>query len=66
MVAGWFAGLISNTELNQFFSADRKKGRFSMTAFEPHPITGQPIALPVERTGAAPRPATQRRIVNET
>ena len=27
-----------------------------MTAFEPHPITGQPIGLPVERTGAAPRP----------
>jgi len=27
-----------------------------MTAFEPHPITGQPIGLPVEKTGAAPRP----------
>ena len=27
-----------------------------MTAFEPHPITGQPIGLPVERTGAALRP----------
>jgi len=25
-----------------------------MTAFEPHPITGQPIGLPVERIGAAP------------
>jgi RimJ/RimL family protein N-acetyltransferase len=27
-----------------------------MTASEPHPITGQPIGLPVENTGAAPRP----------
>jgi len=27
-----------------------------MTASEPHPITGQPIGLPVEKTGAAPRP----------
>jgi len=27
-----------------------------MAAFEPHPITGQSIGLPVERTGAAPRP----------
>ena len=27
-----------------------------MTASAPHPITGQPIGLPVEKTGAAPRP----------
>lgn len=27
-----------------------------MTACEPHPATGQPIGLPVEKTGAAPRP----------
>ena len=27
-----------------------------MTASEPHPITGEPIGLPVEKTGAAPRP----------
>jgi RimJ/RimL family protein N-acetyltransferase len=27
-----------------------------VTASEPHPITGQPIGLPVERAGAAPRP----------
>ena len=27
-----------------------------MTASEPHPITGQPIGLPVENTAAAPRP----------
>ena len=27
-----------------------------MTAFEPHPVTGQPIGLPVEKTAAAPRP----------
>ena len=27
-----------------------------MTASEPHPITTQPIGLPVEKTGAAPRP----------
>jgi RimJ/RimL family protein N-acetyltransferase len=27
-----------------------------MTAFEPHPITGQPIGLPVKKTEAAPRP----------
>jgi len=27
-----------------------------MSASEPHPITGQPIGLPVEKTGPAPRP----------
>lgn len=27
-----------------------------MTASEPHPMTGQPIGLPVEKTGPAPRP----------
>ena len=27
-----------------------------MTACEPHPATSQPIGLPVEKTGAAPRP----------
>jgi len=27
-----------------------------VTASEPHPITSQPIGLPVEKTGAAPRP----------
>ena len=27
-----------------------------MTASAPHPITGQPIGLPVEKSGAAPRP----------
>ena len=27
-----------------------------MTAFEPHPRTGQPVGLPVERTTPAPRP----------
>jgi RimJ/RimL family protein N-acetyltransferase len=27
-----------------------------VTASEPHPTTGQPIGLPVEKTGAAPRP----------
>ena len=27
-----------------------------MTASARHPITGQPIGLPVEKTGAAPRP----------
>ncbi len=27
-----------------------------MTVSEPHPITGQPIGLPVEKTGPAPRP----------
>jgi len=27
-----------------------------MTACEPHPMTSQPIGLPVENTGAAPRP----------
>jgi len=27
-----------------------------VTASEPHPITGQPIGLPVEKAGAAPRP----------
>jgi RimJ/RimL family protein N-acetyltransferase len=27
-----------------------------VTASEPHPVTGQPIGLPVEKTGAAPRP----------
>jgi RimJ/RimL family protein N-acetyltransferase len=27
-----------------------------VTASEPHPITGQPVGLPVEKTGAAPRP----------
>jgi RimJ/RimL family protein N-acetyltransferase len=27
-----------------------------MTASEPHPVTGQPIGLPVDNSGAAPRP----------
>jgi RimJ/RimL family protein N-acetyltransferase len=27
-----------------------------MTAFEPHPQTGQPVGLPVEKTTPAPRP----------
>src|SRR6516225_9000921 len=55
-VAGWFCRSHLQCRAKSVFQRRSKKGRFSMTAFEPHPISGQPIGLPVERTGAAPRP----------
>ena len=51
-----FAGLITNPELNKFFSR-RSQEAFVMTAgSEPHPQTGQPIGLPVADPTPAPRP----------
>ena len=47
-----FAGLISNPELNKFFSDDRKKRVVMTDKSDRHPFTGQPIGPPVDATPA--------------
>ena len=53
-----FAGVITNAELNKFFSDDREAATNDRDR-EPHPHTGQPVGPPVDATPARrPGPVT--------